>query len=114
MNGSLSLIVLLVAALVAASLPFLTNRVFALVAWTKSASKPFWLRLVEWFVLYLAWLALGKGLEASQGGVAPQAWQFYAITLGLFLVAAYPAFVWCYLWRRQGQPAARHEAADAL
>jgi hypothetical protein len=32
--------------------------------------------------------------------VAPQGWQFYATTGALFIVFAFPGFVWRYLWRK--------------
>jgi hypothetical protein len=51
--------------------------------------------------MYLAVLLLSKGLEARFGAVYPQGWEFYAATACLFLVLAYPGFVWCYLWPRK-------------
>ena len=43
---------------------------------------------------------IGLGFEASLGNVFPQGWQFYAITLTLYLVLAYPGFVYRYLFKR--------------
>jgi len=51
-------------------------------------------------VLYLVVGGIGLGFEASLGNVFPQGWQFYAITLTLYLVLAYPGFVYRYLFKR--------------
>ncbi|HLA39718.1 MAG TPA: DUF2818 family protein, partial [Candidatus Glassbacteria bacterium] len=45
----------------------------------------------------LAWL-----VEKNLGPVHPQRWEFYATTACLFLVFAYPGFVYRFLWRRRG------------
>ena len=59
-----------------------------------------WLRTVEFLAAYLIWIMLGRILEAQAGQIAKQGWQFYAVTLLLFVVAAFPGFIWRYLWRR--------------
>jgi len=66
----------------------------------KSGSKPFISRLLEWLALYALTLTLGFALETQLGNPFPQRWEFYAITLSLYLVPAFPAFVWRYLLRR--------------
>lgn len=88
-------------AVLAANLPFLNERLFALIPIGKPA-KLFRLRLIELFVLY--WLARGAAylLEAHIGNTFPQGWEFYAITACLFIVLAYPGFVFRYLRKRQG------------
>ena len=90
------------AGLVSANLPFLTERVFAaaLEAAGQAAVKPFWLRLVEVLVFYLVVGALGFAFESTLGNRFSQTWEFYAITLSLFLVLAYPGFVYRYLFKR--------------
>jgi hypothetical protein len=45
-------------------------------------------------------LLIGFALEGAVGRVHTQTWNFYAITFLLFLVLAYPAFVWRHLRRR--------------
>jgi hypothetical protein len=87
-----------VIALLAANLPFLSERVFFV---KKTAAKSFWWRLAELVVLYLAVLVLSRALEARAGAVYPQRWEFYAATGCLFLVLGYPGFVWRYLWRKK-------------
>jgi hypothetical protein len=51
-------------------------------------------------LLYLLVGVLARLLEGRQGVVYPQGWEFYAITYCLFLVFAYPGFVYRYMWRR--------------
>lgn len=92
--------VLLAIALIAANLPFFAERLF-FVKQLESGKHVGW-RLLEMTVLYfviggLAWL-----LERKTGDVHSQNWEFYAITASLFLVFAFPGFVYRYLWRRRG------------
>ncbi|GAA4331048.1 DUF2818 family protein [Pigmentiphaga soli] len=103
MKQTLAIYVLIALAVVTANLPFLTERVFGALPFRRggqAAIKPFWLRLAEVLVLYLLVGAIGVGFEASLGNVFPQGWQFYAITLTLYLVLAYPGFVYRYLMKR--------------
>ena len=44
--------------------------------------------------------ALGFAFESTLGNRFSQTWEFYAITLSLFLVLAYPGFVYRYLFKR--------------
>ena len=91
-------LVILLAAL-AANLPFANERLLAAIP-LRRAVKPFWMRLVELAVLYAAVLAVGFFLEGRMGNVFPQRWEFYVITICLFLVLAFPGFVFRYLRRR--------------
>ena len=52
-------------------------------------------------LMYFVVLGLARALEAARGPVYPQNWEFYAVTVFLFLVLAYPGFVWRYLWKRR-------------
>lgn len=99
MNWALA--VLLIAALVAANLPFLTER-FLLVWRPRSGTKSLALRLLEIVLLYFVVGGLALMLEREVGQTHPQRWEFYAVTASLFLVFAYPGFVYRYLWRRRG------------
>lgn len=90
----------LAAALVAANLPFANERLFAV--WPlKRASKGVGLRLIELVVLYCLVGGLGLASEQRIGQIAPQGWEFYAITVALFLTLAFPGFVFRYLVRRR-------------
>lgn len=86
----------IVLALLAANLPFINQRLFAVVT-LKQIKKSFWLRLLELIVCYFVIGALGFFLEAQIGNAFPQTWEFYAISACLFIVAAFPSFVFQYL-----------------
>ncbi len=52
-------------------------------------------------MLYFLVGALGLALENRAGQIAPQGWEFYAVTGTLFLTFAFPGFVWRYLGKRR-------------
>jgi hypothetical protein len=90
-------------ALICANLPFLNQRLFALIPLTRTMSgarKPAWLRLIELIVFYCVVIGLGRLLEARAGNVFVQGWQFYAVSLSLFAVAAFPGFTIRYLVKK--------------
>lgn len=70
--------------------------------WRISRSKSFISRLLETIALYLLVGVLGMALESQLGNPFAQAWEFYAITLCLFLVLAFPGFVYRYLYALRG------------
>jgi hypothetical protein len=53
----------------------------------------------ELVVMYLAVGSLGLLLEQRAGQIAPQNWEFYAVTGALFITFAFPGFIWRYLRR---------------
>lgn len=86
-------------ALFAANLPFFTQRLFGVVP--LRAPKPLALRLAELVAMYFVVGGLGLMLERHAGQIAPQRWEFYAITGALFITLAFPGFIWCYLWKHR-------------
>lgn len=91
---------IVIAALIAANLPFLRSRGF-LVFLRREAPLTLAWRLLELLVWYFAIGLLARILEANTFAAAyPQHWEFYAITLCLFVVFAYPGFVFRYLWQK--------------
>ncbi|WP_414707939.1 DUF2818 family protein [Pusillimonas sp.] len=66
-----------------------------------SVGKPVIARLLEVLVLYVMVGTIGLAFETNIGNPFEQGWEFYAITLSLYLVLAYPGFVLRYLLRRQ-------------
>jgi len=98
-NFSTSL--LLILAFVAANLPFLAKRIFFVVQ-PKSGSKAFSWQLLELLVLFFVVGGIALLLEGKLGDVHKQNWEFYAVNASLFVVFAYPGFVYRYLWRRRG------------
>jgi len=101
-NVSLSSWVVILLALLAANLPFINERLFALIPLKSAAVKPGWLRLIEMFVLYAVVGGIAYLLESRIGNVFSQGWQLYAVTGCLFLVFAYPGFVHRYLRKKHG------------
>ncbi len=96
LTASVWLVILL--ALAAANLPFVSQRLFGLLA--LRAPKSLAVRLAELLVLYFVVGGIGLLLEQRAGQVAPQGWEFYAVTGALFATLAFPGFVWRYLVRR--------------
>jgi hypothetical protein len=86
-------------ALCSANLPFVNERLFAVIP-LAFATKPIWLRLLELFVCYLVVGLIARMLESRIGSTFPQGWEFFAVTGCLFLVLAYPGFVMRYLRKR--------------
>ncbi len=91
-------------AIVSANLPFLSERLFALIPVPSQATPPvksLWWRLLELIVLYLVVGVIGMLIEGRMGNVFPQTWEFYAIGAVIFLVLAYPGFAYRYLRKRR-------------
>ena len=61
----------------------------------------FW-RFLELVVMFFVVGGIAMLLEGKLGDIHRQKWEFYAITAPLFVVFAYPGFVYRYLWRRRG------------
>ena len=100
MTHTFSVWLVLLAALVAANLPFINDRWLAV--WPRRDAKTLWMRVAELVLLYFLVGALGLALEQRAGRIAPQGWEFYATTGALFLTLAFPGFVYRYLYRRRG------------
>jgi len=89
----------LVAALLAANLPFVTDRLFGVLP--LAHGKNLAVRLGELVALYLLVGGLGLLLEQRLGRIAAQGWEFFAVTGALFLTLAFPGFVWRYLYKHR-------------
>ncbi len=81
--------------LLAANLPCITQRLFLL--FPLARHKTLGLRLLELVVYYFIVGGISLLLEQHAGQIAPQGWEFYAITGTLFLTFAFPGFVYRYL-----------------
>ncbi len=86
-------------ALFMANMPFLSDRLLAV--YSLRAPKSLGLRLAELLVWYLLVGGVGLYLEQRGGQIAPQGWEFYAITGTLFITLAFPGFIYRYLFRRR-------------
>ncbi len=99
MSQTISVWLVVLLALLAANLPFVSNRLFALVP--LKAPKNLAVRVAELLVWYLVVGAVGLYLEQRSGQIAPQGWEFYAITGTLFITLAFPGFIYRYLFKRR-------------
>lgn len=99
MSQSFAVWLVIVLALVAANLPFMNQRLLAAGPLLRNKTLPW--RLVELVVLYLLVGGMGLLLEHRAGQIAPQGWEFYAITGTLFLTLAFPGFVYRYLLKHR-------------
>ena len=99
MSQSLQIGVLILLALLAANLPFVTHRI--LLIGPRRDPKPLSWRLMELVVLYFLVGGLGLLLEKHAGQIAPQGWEFYAVTGTMFVTLAFPGFVYRYLMQRR-------------
>lgn len=97
MNTTVAVWLVLVLALVAANLPFINERLFAV--GPKRAPKSLAWRLLELVVLGALVVGIGVALESRIGQRHPQGWEFYAVAVCLMLTFAFPGFVWRYLRR---------------
>ena len=99
MSQTASVWLVVIAALLVANLPFISNRLFALYA--LGAPKTLALRLAELVVGYFVVGGLGLFLEQRTGQIARQGWEFYAITGTLFVTFAFPGFAYRYLFKKR-------------
>ncbi|MCE2744852.1 MAG: DUF2818 family protein [Burkholderiales bacterium] len=87
---------LFVLALLFANLPFVSNRIMGILPVTKKGG---WTRVIEVIAGYFIVGLVGFAIEGSLSQTTPQRWEFYALTACLFLVFAFPGFVYRFLWR---------------
>ena len=99
MNASVQIWILIALAVAAANLPFLSQRVLGV--WAAREVKPLSWRLLELLVLYIVVGGMGMAMENSLSQNAPQGWQFYAVTLTLFITLGFPGVVYRYLVHRR-------------
>ncbi|NBD21304.1 DUF2818 family protein [Aquabacterium fontiphilum] len=92
-----SVALLLVVAVVAANLPFLSERLFAL--GPRRAPKAFWWRVLEWLVYSTLVALLGRAIESHLGQTSPVRWEFVAVWVCVMATLAFPGFVWRHLRR---------------
>lgn len=98
-SQSISVWLVILVAFCAANLPFVNQRLLAVIP--LSHPKILAVRLAELVVFYFIAGGLGLALENRAGQIAPQGWEFYAITGALFLTFAFPGFVYRYLLKHR-------------
>jgi hypothetical protein len=99
MSTSTQIVFLVLLALLAANLPFANQRI--LLVGPQRSSKPLFWRLIELVALYFVVGGIGLAIENHNGQIAPQGWEFYAVTGTMFVTLAFPGFVYRYLMHRQ-------------
>ena len=99
MSTSTQIVFLVLLALLAANLPFANQRI--LLGGPQRITKPLFWRLIELVVLYFVVGGIGLALENHNGQIAPQGWEFYAVTGTMFVTLAFPGFVYRYLMHRK-------------
>lgn len=99
MNQSASVWLVLLLALALANLPFFSDRLLAV--YPLKSSKNLAVRLAELLVGYLLVGGVALYLEQRNGQIAPQGWEFYAITGTLFVTFAFPGFTYRYLFKQR-------------
>lgn len=92
--------ILLAAAVAAANLPFVTDRLWAVIPIRRHSVKPVVYVVLEWAVLYGLVGFLGSAFEAALLNPFPRTWEFYVITLCIFAVLGFPGFVYRYLLKK--------------
>ena len=99
MTSTAAIWLIIVAACLGANLPFFNHRLLAFGPLLQP--KTLVVRLAEMVFLYFLVGGLGLLLEKRAGQIAPQGWEFYAVTGTLFITLAFPGFVYRYLVRRR-------------
>ncbi|GKS94235.1 MULTISPECIES: DUF2818 family protein [unclassified Acidovorax] len=99
MSATASIWLVIVLAAIGANLPFFSQR-WLLVGPKAAPTKPMAARLGEMALLYFLVGGVALLLERRVGQIAPQQWEFYAITATLFITLAFPGFIYRYLLRR--------------
>ena len=99
MSQTVSVWLVVLTAFCFANLPFVSQRLMGVVAPTKP--KTLAIRLLELVIFYFLVGGLGLLLEKRAGQIAPQTWEFYAITATLFLTFAFPGFIYRYLLKHR-------------
>lgn len=86
---------LLITAIILANIPWvLSNRLFMFI---KVPNKSFVINLLEWLLYFILTGILAYLLEQkSMGHVQNQDWEFYAITFFMFVIFAFPGFIYRY------------------
>ncbi|ULJ62815.1 DUF2818 family protein [Wielerella bovis] len=87
---------LLLLTLILANFPFLTQRGFGFLPLRQ---KRILHHIVESIIGFLIIGVIAYVLESRAGSVHAQSWEFYVTCVCLYLVFAFPAFVWRYFWQ---------------
>ena len=93
-----SIILILLFSFIAANVPWLSERFFIIFTPPFGGKKKIWMRLVEWLSFAFLAVLFAWGLEQkTTGTIQAQDWEFYAIFMSLFVVFAFPSFIYRHL-----------------
>ena len=87
--------ILLLLAFIFANAPFLTQKLLGVFPLARKHTGH---HLFELAVGFGITAVLAYVLESRAGAVHRQDWEFYAVVVCLYLIFAFPAFVWRYFW----------------
>ncbi|MPW23596.1 DUF2818 family protein [Paraburkholderia sp. CNPSo 3157] len=81
-----------------ANFPFITGRFFGVIALRHGKTPSVY--IAEFVLTYMILASAAYALEAREGRVFDQGWQFYVITVSLLMVFSFPGFVFRFLLPR--------------
>ena len=100
MSVTTSVWILIVILFIAANLPWISER-FLIFIQPKDNQKKIWMRLAEWLILFFLSGLLAAGLEKKiTGEIHSQDWEFYAVGFFLFVLFAFPGFIYRHEFRK--------------
>jgi len=103
MSPTVSILVLLVVAAISANIPWLSER-FLFIFPLPQHNKKVWMRLLEWVLLYILVGAIAMGMEQKiYGQRHAQSWEFYVVTVALFMLFALPGIIYRFQLKKMLQ-----------
>jgi hypothetical protein len=91
--------IILLLAFFVANLPWFSNKLFYIIPLKNNIKNLAW-SLFELTILYIMMGGFGFYAEYSIfGQISAQGWEFYTVTFSLFLVFAFPGFIYKILWK---------------
>lgn len=93
-------IILLLLALVLANSPWFSERLFFVIPVKQKPKNVAWCLLELVTLYFIIGLIIHYAEHTKMGQVATQKWEFYAITACLFLVLAFPGFIYRFFWKK--------------
>lgn len=94
MTNQYPIVIFLLLTIGLANLPWLSDKLFCIKIIKHKTGIVRW---SEWFIWYVLSFSLGAALENKMmGTLSEQDWEFYVVTLCLFVVFALPGFIYCY------------------
>jgi len=93
-------IILLLLALVLGNSPWFSERLFFVIPVKQKPKNVAWCLLELVTLYFIIGLIIRYAEHTKMGQVATQKWEFYAITACLFLVLAFPGFIYRFFWKK--------------